>query len=222
MLSVIIPCDNRWTLLEKTMEAYHRLHDSDTIARTEFIVITRAKVGKPKMIDRLIPYSFDSKECNPAMALNIGLKEAKNVNVVITCPEVMPTTPVLEQFSHYAGSNVLAQVFEDGSPLISTTHRREFPGLYFLAMYNKIEIINRLNGWDEDFMAGTGWEDTDFGERFKRAGMCYSIKDDIQAIHQKHERNSNPFTSVNQSIFERNNSLNSIKAKNGFVKVPNE
>jgi GT2 family glycosyltransferase len=200
------------------MEAYHRLHNPSLLHCTEFLVITRTESDRPPGIDRVIPYKFGSRECNPAMALNIGLGEAKNENVIITCPEVMPTTPVLAQFSQELGKNVLAQVFEDGIPLVSTTHRSEFPGLYFLAMYNKGEVIEKLNGWDEDFMAGTGWEDTDFGERFKRAGLSYTVRDDIQAIHQKHERNSNPFASVNQSTFNRNNDLRVIRAKNGLVK----
>jgi hypothetical protein len=218
MLSVIIPCDTRWALLEKTIAAYHSLHAPSILYSTEFIVVTRARSEKPAGISKLIRYEFDLKECNPAMALNIGLKEAKYENIVVTCPEVMPTTPVLTQFGHEAGKNVIAQVFEDGSPLVSTTYRNDFPGLYFLAMYNKAEIIEKLNGWDEDFMVGVGWEDTDFGERFKRAGLSYTIRDDIQAIHQKHERTSNVFASTNQDTFNRNNVLNVIKAKNGLVK----
>jgi hypothetical protein len=220
MFSVIIPCDNRFDLLATSMLAYRSFHIGLTVRQpnTEFIVITRNPVATiPPGITQVIPYEFSGRICNPAKALNIGVRNARNPNIVITCPEVMPLTPVLYQFEKLVGQNVLAQVFEDGTPLVSSTFRAELPGLYFLAMYN-LDAIKKINGWDEAFMQGSAWEDTDFGERLKRAGISYRIEDSIQARHQHHDRFWDPVTTrINRQIFESNNTWGLVRPKKGLV-----
>jgi GT2 family glycosyltransferase len=59
--------------------------------------------------------------------------------------------------------------------------------MYFLAMFRK-EDIEKINGWDEEFMKGYAYEDNDFGERWIRAGIPFEIRDEIKALHQYHPR----------------------------------
>lgn len=54
-------------------------------------------------------------------------------------------------------------------------------------MFNKSDI-EKINGWDNAFMNGYAYEDTDFGSRWVRAGISFVVSDDIRAIHQYHER----------------------------------
>lgn len=224
MFSIIIPCDNRWDLLQKSLaEGYYKLHDIPAwkAKGLEFIVLTRSKDVRypPPGIDRLIHYEFDRQECNPALALNMGVKAAKNDVVLITCPEVMPLTPVLDQFAEVYGKTVLAHTVEGDQVLLSSQYGGKNPGLYYLAMYSKATLL-AINGWDEDFMKGRGCEDTDFGWRYNRTGLPVSYRDDIKALHQTHPRNPNPQTEMdNIHVFNRNNRLGLIRPKNGLKKL---
>lgn len=223
MFSVIIPCDNRLGLLYNTIAAYYDLHNIGAYKRAglEFIIVTRsAEIKEPPMgISRVIHYDYPGEECNPAMALNIGVRAAKNDHVIITCPEVMPISPVLDLFSKCLGNNVLAHVVEGDRVLLSSDSPSRNPGLYYLAMYS-METIKTLNGWDEDFMLGRGAEDTDFGIRFNRAGLTCHYRDDIKALHQVHPRNSNHEAEMkNYGTLARNNNLGIVQPPNGLVKL---
>lgn len=140
---------------------------------------------------RLISYKHE-RGFNPSMALNIGTRNAKYDNIIITSPEVKPNEDVLEKLSQKLDKNVVCQVFdqdENGNlkTLVNTIFRGETPAMYFLAMFRK-EDIEKINGWDEEFMKGYAYEDNDFGDRWVRAGLPFEIDEDIQAVHQYHPR----------------------------------
>ena len=226
MFSIIIainntPGDNRYDLLNITLAQYYRLHPNlyERFPGLELILVTMTGGSTQFRVDKIVKSDY-TDSFNPAKAYNLGVEAASNENIILTCPEVFPITPVLDQFATEIGNHVIAQVFEDGDPLVNSTFRSEFPGLYFLGLLNKKDIV-AINGWDEDFMQGYGWEDTDFGERFKRAGFTYKIRDDIQAIHMKHprlEKNWEKFQR-NRALHEKNNAEGIIRPKNGLLKL---
>lgn len=196
MFSIIAPIDsNRLEQFSITK----RLYD-DMDYKKEFIMPTRSYkevseyLKKHKLMKdvKLLEYEHE-RGFNPSLALNIGVKNAKYDNIIITSPEVKPKTPVLEQLSELLGQNVVCQVYdtkEGGAldmSLVNTSFRSENPGMYFLAMFNKKDIES-INGWDMDFMKGYAYEDNDFGERWNRAGLPFIVRDDIQGIHQYHPR----------------------------------
>jgi GT2 family glycosyltransferase len=151
----------------------------------------------------------------------LGIKQAKNDNIIITCPEVLPVTPVLEQFATERGNNIQGQSFaENGEVYSSSTVHNEHPGSPTLAMFNRKDIL-AVNGWDESFVAGYAWEDTDFGTRLKRAGVPFKFRDDIQSVHVEHPHTNRNWEGycVNQRLFEANYSNGIIKPKNGIVKL---
>lgn len=196
MFSIIIPMD--WGRLEQfkqTKQAYDKMGH-----RKEFLIITR---DYPKVIDYLlenklmknvtvIPY-VHKVGFNPAKALNLGVKKSKYDQIIITSPEVKPKGKVLDQLKTLIGQNVICQVWdtdESGKVVASLVHRgyrSDTPAMYFLAMFNKKDI-EAINGWDEEFMRGYGYEDNDFGDRWVRAGIPFVINEEIQGVHQYHPR----------------------------------
>lgn len=226
MFSIILPIDtNRLEQFKKTKEVY------DTFPEVkEFVMPTRSfdKVSEyleahDLMKDvRLIPYTHKTG-FNPSKAFNIGVREAKFDQIIISSPEVMPKTDVLAQLKELIGQNVVcsvSEVSEDGDKFTILVHsgfRDDNPGMYFLAMFNRKDI-EEINGWDEDFMKGYAYEDNDFGERWVRAGLPFIVRDDIQAVHQYHPRSETIRGGlvINQQHYYDNIDNGVIKCKNGL------
>lgn len=170
---------------------------------------------------RLFHYTVD-KGFNVSKALNIGVRNSSYDQIIITSPEVKPITPVLDQLSGLLGQNVVCQVFdeaEDGSThsMVNEQVRFQSPAMYFLAMFNKKDI-ETINGWDEEFMRGYAYEDDDFGARFNRAGLSFSIHEEIQALHQYHPRGETiaEGTAINYGIYSDNNNAGIIRPQKGL------
>lgn len=227
MFTIVSPMDpNRLEQFKNTKEVY------DTFPQVkEFLIPTRSAPEIEKYLTehglmkdvRIIPYEHE-RGFNPSKALNLGVKHAKYDNIIITSPEVKPSTDVLAQLSESLDKNVVCQVFDqdaDGnlSVLVCQGYRDESPYLYFLAMYRKADI-EAINGWDEDFMLGYAYEDNDFGDRWVRAGLPFEIRDDIQAVHQYHPRSETipGGLSVNLEKFNSNRDHKVIRPANGLIK----
>jgi len=225
MFSFVFPMDtNRLEQFKVTKRLYDEMpHDR------EFIIPTREKEAvaqylKDNNLDKdvtLIPYEVE-QGFNPSKAFNIGVRNAKYDNIIITSPEVKPTTDVLEQLSKLLDKNVICQTWDewhDGklTLLVSSTYRCESPFMYFLAMFRK-EDIEKINGWDENFMLGYAYEDNDFGARWNRAGLPYEIHDEILGTHQYHPRNETIHhgTEINFNHFNDNTDNKVIYCKNGL------
>lgn len=228
MFSIIAPMDtNRLSQFKKTKQVYDSFPQ-----KKEFIIPTRSykevynflKDNNLLKDTRLIPYTHEVG-FNPSLPLNLGVSEAKYDNIIITSPEVRPLTQVLEQLEQVKEQNVVCQVFDqaiDGNTdfsLVNNGYRSENPGMYFLAMFQK-QDIEAINGWDEDFMLGYAYEDNDFGDRWVRAGLPFTIREDIQAVHQYHPRgvtiNNGVETNFNKYNSNRDNGV--IRPKNGLIK----
>lgn len=196
MFSIIVPMDpNRLEQFTNTKRKYDQFTQPK-----EFLIITRhpkeiADFLKRNSLDKdvqVIGYKWE-KGFNPSMAFNIGVRNAKYDQVIITSPEVIPKTDVLDQLEELIGANVVCRVWdenEEGKLVASLVHdgyRSESPAMYFLALFNKKDI-EAINGWDEDFMRGYAYEDNDFGDRWVRARLPFMIREDIEAIHQYHPR----------------------------------
>lgn len=228
MFSFVFPMDtNRLEQFKVTKELY------DAMPQTkEFIIPTRQKTDVAQYLEqhkldkdvRLIPYKVEVG-FNPSKAFNVGVREAKYSNIIITSPEVKPTTDVLAQFSDSLDKNIICKVDdqdENGNLtiLVSEGYRSESPYMYFLAMFQKADI-EKINGWDEEFMKGYAYEDNDFGDRWKRAGLPFEIREDIQAIHQYHPRGETlkGGMAINMQHYHDNVDAKVIYCKNGLNKV---
>lgn len=228
MFSICFPMDtSRLPQFKVTKLAYDKMPQ-----KKEFVIATRSekevwkylkenKLGKGV---RLIPYTIETG-FNPSKGLNIAVKCSKYDNIIITSPEVCPEPDVLDKFEASLGTNIICEVFdqyEDGT-LFSLVHRGfrdASPEMYFLALYNKKDI-EKINGWDEDFMKGYACEDNDFGERWVRAGLPWELREDIHATHQWHPRGvtiENGFQ-INIDKIQENRANALVVCKNGMYKL---
>lgn len=218
---------NRLRQFKVTKEVYDEMPQ-----KKEYIIPTReeAKIRAylqkfSNMKDvRLIPYTVEVG-FNPSKAFNIGVREAKFDNIIITSPEVKPSTDVLEQLSHLLDKNVICNVDDQDehgnlSNLVSSTFRSETPYMYFLAMFRK-EDIKTINGWDEEFMRGYAYEDNDFGDRWVRAGLPFEVHDEIKALHQYHPRGETikGGMAINMQTYHDNTDKGITKCMNGLEKL---
>ena len=89
--------------------------------------------------------------------------------------------------------------------------------MYFLACFKKSDI-EKINGWDEEFMKGYAYEDDDFGDRWVRAGLPFTVHEDIYARHQYHPRTETipGGSTINYNRWQANNSLGVIKPEKGL------
>jgi len=226
MFSIIMPIDtNRLEQFKITK----RVYDSYPQVK-EFVMPTRSYDAVFKYLEdndltknvRLIPYEHEIG-FNPSKALNIGVRNAQYDQIIITSPEVRPLTDVLPQLEGFIGKNIVCQVYdakEDGTlgiSLVNKIYRADDPGMYFLAMFNKSDI-EKINGWDEDFMKGYAYEDNDFGARWVRAGLPFEVNEEIRALHQYHPRNETIPNGLvtNQQKFYSNTDSNITYCKNGI------
>ena len=229
MFSIIVPLDgNRLDQFKNTKQAYDAM-----LQKKEFIIPTRSepdlsryfkqhKLGKDV---RIIPYTVEVG-FNCSRALNIGVRNAKYDSIIVTSPEVRPITSILEQLETVLGANVICQVWDEDEngnicgSLVNTKYKSETPAMYFLAMFNRKDI-EKINGWDEEFMKGYAYEDDDFGARWVRAGIPFIIRDDIQGRHQYHPRivTIHGGTVINRHRLKKNNARGIIKCSNGLAKA---
>jgi hypothetical protein len=224
--SIIMPMDEG--RLEQFLHT-KRVYD-DFPETKEFIIPTRMydkiypfmKRNKLLKDVRFFPYTIGDN-FNPTKALNIGVREARYDNLILTGPEVCPTTQILEQLSD-CDIATICQTFDEDvngelSSMVHKGHKDDTPWAYFLAMFPKAGV-EAINGWDEDFMGGHAYEDNDFAERWVRAGLPFQIREDIQAVHQYHPRSeSYPGAAAkNEALYLKNNAEGVIRPKNGLVK----
>lgn len=228
MFSIIVPLDPiRLKQFKVTKLKYDEFKQ-----KKEFIIPTRypqeaRKYLKDYKLDKnvkLVKYEIQ-KGFNCSKALNLGIKNAKYKTVIITSPEVLPLTNVLDQFESLLGHNIIAQVFDEDKygdrsfSLVNKYFRSATPAMYFLAMFNKSDV-EAINGWDEDFMNGYAYEDDDFGARWNRAGLPFEVVEEIQAVHQYHPRHETIAggTDINHRHYLENSNNGVIRCSNGLVK----
>lgn len=228
MFSIIAPMDtNRLEQFAETKKAYDAMPQ-----KKEFIIPTRSKPDVAQYLKdhdlmkdvTLITYKHETG-FNPSMALNLGVRKAKYDNLIITSPEVKPTTNVLEQLSELLDKNVVCQVQdqdENGNltVLVSKTYRGDTPAMYFLAMFKRADI-EAINGWDEEFMKGYAYEDNDFGDRWVRAGLPFEVHEEIQAVHQYHPRSETipGGMATNQLHYYANTDNGVVRCVNGLEQL---
>ena len=222
-ISFVFPCDKeRLPWMMKTLEKYKQFGN---LEGTEFILPSR--VLSAKDVDglglniRIVTYAWTG-EFNPSMAFNVGVRAAAFDNIIISSPEVMPISDVVAELRKLERGNYVCQVFDEdvnGKRTISLVNkhmRGENPGMYFLALFRKEDILT-INGWDENFMGGCAWEDNDFGERFVRSGAKFEI---LEYIHAEHKYHFRWYLNVdrNKAIYEKNKADGIVRCKNGIEK----
>lgn len=192
--SIVIPCEtDRVEFLKDLIDIYTK-HNN-----IEIVVPTRTIFPDNLPDVNVIKYEYKSFGSFPeffcvSQAWNIGVKNSKYDNIIITGPETIPTTDAIDQLSALKRGNYVCQVFRQkkkknntwfNKSIVNSGFRAGKPSMHFLACFKKEDIL-AVNGWDETFSHGYAHEDEDFGERFVRAGLEFEVRDEIQAIHRWH------------------------------------
>lgn len=233
MISVIYPIRGRFELLRNTIESIEAYAKG---IKDKFEIIIVDSLGEEQLIRycerkkkewdlTYVHYQYPNTKGrhSPAYAFNLGVRLSKYNSVVLTSPEIMHETEVIEQLLDYVGSNVICKVRDVkqngkfGIALVSSTFRADNPGMYFIGMYNK-EDYETIGGIDEQFMEGESFEDTDFGVRFKAAGFDHIVCDQIVGHHQFHRRvtrRDNTYK-TNRAIHFKNRDQKLIVANKGI------
>jgi glycosyltransferase involved in cell wall biosynthesis len=153
-------------------------------------------------------------------AINIGVKQARGKNIILTCAEIFVLEDCIKQIVDLLNSNPKNVLITDGkddsnsiflNSVIQTNGNpdlnlyftmdklsTEFP--FFMGI-NRQEVLN-IGGYDEDFI-GYAWDDKDFSDRLLWNGG-HLIKLSSRIVHLYHERNTNrpgiPVSSIPELI----------------------
>jgi GT2 family glycosyltransferase len=96
----------------------------------------------------------------------------------------------------------LKKSFNTGLPNNWHIHSEFFPAMIpFCAAITK-KSLEALNGFDERFAEGIGYEDSDFEVRLKNLGLDLRQIDEPYCLHQKHPLTQYP-NNLNRELYER-------------------
>jgi len=162
----------------------------------------------------------------PSLALNVGVKQSEGDVLIFTCPEIYHpypdnifnlVSPILENNSLMTytegyddrGGKILKAI-KEGNPITTLTPTKEnflkeLHTQYPFCMGFSREKYFDIGGYDEDFMAGYAYDDTDFVNRMLKNGVNY-LKVPGLIIHLYHTRArfNLPETKI---LFEKNKAL---------------
>jgi GT2 family glycosyltransferase len=136
---------------------------------------------------------------NPSVPLNRGVEASRGDVIALSGPDIMHTSPVLEQMRDELGDDerkyVLAATWypERKTWHCHSTHRRSDAGdvgsmlppgsdYHFMSMMHR-SLWDACGGFDEDYRDGCGYDDPDFVLRLNRAGAKFVIRDDLVVEH---------------------------------------
>jgi len=233
MISVIIPVRNRLKLFKNTIESI-KSYAMDITDKFEIIIldcdssdgIEDYVISLKELFDiSYVKYDYKGMHgfMNPAYAINLGFRIAKYDSVVNTWAEIKHISPVIKQLLSYVGQNILGKVTEIDYKdperkrirlLMGTQEPNRYsqPGMYFIGMFNKSDFF-RIGGIDEKFMQSIGYEDKDFGERFK-LNFKFKVIDEIEGFHQEHDRGYQ-----RRKLLDKNADLLTLNRMNGVTIV---
>ena len=214
--SILFPYYDRATQFDKTLQSFiHHYSDRDDY---EIIVIEDHKnvhdskfhkglmdvISKyeDKLTIKYIEYTRENV-CNPAEMFNIGVRESDGEFIVLTNPEMVHETNVLgyydkkleEDNTLYVVStarNVKNLVVGDK---ITYKHvgwyahpeKRNVP-LHFCSVISK-EVYNTIGGFDEEYIKGIAYEDTDFIKILEKHDITIDFTTKSSVLHQEHPKN---------------------------------
>lgn len=234
ILSFIYPIYNRAPLFRKTLDSFL---DQDPISGYWEIVVVddgstdnlldmvkeysalglRLKYFKID-VDRLPFKVWKYKGANnPAAALNVGIKHSVGDRVVLSSPEVMHVHPTNVARLYYANVGILDVIVCDvweGNAKIGGDGRY----LHFLNSYSR-DLLLGTRGFEERFMFGWAFEDSEFVQRIKRMGANFiEVGNEIRGEHLPHDRVENVDRAgwlVNEQLYNTMNEHQVVEANPG-------
>lgn len=197
MISLILPYWKRQEATNASLRALAGLYNDDFL---EVVVVDDGDplpFGRPLLPRNLkvvkLPWHVEPR--SPASAWNAGVRASRGELIALSMPEVWHAGPIL-----YEMEKELERLGPDGYVLaaawcpeqnrwhchssIAVPDCPPGTGLAFLGLMRRA-LWERAGGFDEDYMAGVGYEDRDFLMRMVHAGAKFKLRDDLVAIHPK-------------------------------------
>ena len=215
--SFLMPFFNRHEQFRNTLISFVNLYaDRDDF---EIVVILDEKSKR----DEEIPPTFngieikvrDGGSCtSPSSHYNQAAEVARGQYLILTSPEVKHETDILAGFDKHLKDHSLCYVIAackndahklgKGIPWFQHTEHR--PSNYHFCSCLHKNVFKMVNGFDELFSAGVGYDDNDFRDGLEYAGVKFVQDDSLITVHQQHEKIMTPerrrLTQVNRDLFE--------------------
>lgn len=227
-LSIIIPYHNRATLFARALDTYLLQANAPPY---ELVVVDDGSDFAPLAdvfahrqvwmnllgnitvrVFRVDPtYGPMPPPRNPALAWNVGIRQAHADRVVITSPEIAMRSP------HNLAA-LLVRTLDPWHAVVGNTYDREwaateFSGwigggpkkrtLPFFSMYRTHDLVT-MRGFEEAFMAGVAFDDNEFVERFELNGGVHHVDQHVVCEHLPHERlPREELVAVNRAVYEQ-------------------
>jgi hypothetical protein len=142
-------------------------------------------------------YQFEGRFNDPGPALNVALRRAEGDRVVISHPEIYHCyRSNLDQMASWPLGPKDALICDVYDPSMADDPILKGmigggPGqrpLHFLGVYPK-EFFCAIGGYEEEFVKGWGYQDTELVSRWQKSGGRFLFSGDrILGIHQPHPR----------------------------------
>lgn len=250
LLSYIVPHRNRVGLFRRNLESLA----AQTDAEFEIVVVDNSDSNHLVILRETIQefrtkglsiraFTVDPTKCkyshapqqyggnyNPAVSINVGVKQARGDVIVLTSPEVINAKTnvalIKKGFEEGKSRFLLGWIEERVSSLIpdlkdgieadeikricsAQGHGAKCrpghwkPINYFIGSMLKKDFIS-IGGIDERYMIGIGFEDDCFAQRCDEAGFPAELYTDVAGVHLSHPRSyqGNLWTNPNAAIFK--------------------
>lgn len=204
--SIIMPYYDRAEQLKNTLQSFIRLYSDrmdfqivlvvdnkmSTRMTQQYYAVTAAYEGQLQICTI---WSSGKNLYNPAIAFNEGAEWASGSILILTSPECKHETNILAEMDVEFKENIDAYVVcacksirADGTLHMwyqHTEHRNE--RYHFCSAITK-KNYKLIEGFDERYAYGYGYDDDDFRDRVMHADLQFCVRDDLLVAHQHHEK----------------------------------
>lgn len=211
--SILMPYYERSSQLHWTLSSliyqYKKRKDYEVIivqdTKNSDDVANVAALFRPS-IDILMVRMSGEDTYNPACLFNSAARVARGKFLILTSPECLHWTNVLSIFdeelhkNHDAyvvaacesatncSKNVSAMCDFEYDHHMWYQHSEHRNLCYHFCSVISQKLFNELGGFDERYANGVGYDDDDFINRVRQAGIAIVTRDDAWTIHQEHKR----------------------------------
>lgn len=200
--SILMPYLDRVNQLARTLESFQTLYSARN--DWEVIIVADAKNTREQVrelvqlvdrakLPRIRVRFFGQKDWhNPAPLYNYAAVEAFGSILLLTSPEVRHLSDVLTGLDwEYPGGEgnhyvVCACRAHSGAKRQWFQHSVHRPADYHFCSAISAQLYRSLGGMDERFSMGCGYEDDEWRDRVRRAGVRIVRRDDLVTEHQAH------------------------------------
>ena len=152
------------------------------------------------------------KAYNPATAYNEGAKAAQGEYFILSSPECKHNVNILKALDKEFTKDVYVvcaclSLKEDGNFHMWYQHSVHRDLRYHFCSAISKENYFKIDGFDERYTKGYGYDDNSFRDKVINAGIPFSIRDDLLVIHQHHKKvrpkNYKQLLQRNKQLYEK-------------------